>query len=124
VKLNLQEAKMDFKSIRIFVFVLTVAFVTVLTFPIGYAAGDKAAGKTVYDTNCGACHGVDGNTMIPGVPNFMKGETLDKSDADLTKSLKEGIMKPQNPAAPPMPPVGLSDGDIGNVLAYIRSLKK
>ncbi|MDH3672425.1 MAG: c-type cytochrome [Gammaproteobacteria bacterium] len=115
---------MAFKSIKIFVFVLTVAFVTVLTFPIGYAAGDKAAGKTVYDTICAACHGVDGNAVIPGVPIFTKGERLDKGDADLAKSIKEGIMKPQNPAAPPMPALGLSDDDISNVLAYIRSLKK
>lgn len=112
------------------IFVLTIAIAISLAFSVSYAGGDAAAGKAVFEANCGSCHGMDGNAMIPGVPSFAKGEAAggkklaDRSDADLTKSIKEGIATPSTPGAPPMPALGLSDGDIANVIAYIRTLKK
>ena len=115
---------MSYKSLKIMGFVFVAALVTVFMFSVNSYAGDAAAGKAVFDANCAACHGAGGEAMIPGVPNFAKGERLDKDDAALTNSIKTGIMAPKNPAAPPMPPLGLSDGDIANVIAYIRTLKK
>ncbi len=106
------------------IFVLTIAIAISLAFSVSYAGGDASAGKAVFEANCGSCHGMDGNAMIPGVPSFAKGERLDKDDAALAKSIKNGIATPSTPGAPPMPALGLSDGDIANVIAYIRTLKK
>lgn len=87
-------------------------------------AADVAAGHAVYDKKCKMCHGANGegnpamakmfNTTIQplGSPEVQK-----MSDADLKKVIKEGKGKMK-------PPAGLTDADIGNVIAFVRSLKK
>lgn len=110
-------------------------FVASVLIPLSsYAAGDPKAGKKIFETVCFACHGMDGKPMIPGLPDFTKGEAADgkkladKTDAELAKSIKEGRMQPKTPGAPPMPPFGggspLNDKQLSDVIAYIRSLKK
>lgn len=98
------------------------------------AAGDPKAGEKIYNgpNNCHVCHGPQGKAVMPGVPNYSKGEAaagkklVDRKDEDLKKSIINGIPKPSNPAAPPMPPFGggpkLTDKQIEDVIAYIRSL--
>ncbi len=117
------------KTILIAFGITTVALVGV-----SFAGGDPAKGKAIYDGVCVACHGQDGNAMIPGVPSFAKNEAAggkklsDKSDAELAKAIKEGIMTPSTPGAPPMPPYGggapIDDKQMADLIAYIRSLVK
>jgi mono/diheme cytochrome c family protein len=87
-------------------------------------AADSAAGKTVFSHKCQICHGADGNgnpgmaaalhvTFVP-----LSSEEIQKmSDADIKKVITEGKGK--------MRPVsGLSDADVDNVIAFVRTLKK
>ncbi len=100
--------------------------------PVAVAKGDPQAGKAIYDGICVACHGADGNAMIPGVPSFAKGEAAggkklsERSDEELRESIVKGIQKPAVPGAPPMPPYGggapLDDKQLDDLIAYIRSL--
>jgi mono/diheme cytochrome c family protein len=88
------------------------------------AAGDAAAGKTVYANKCMICHGADGE----GATGYAKAMGLQparmssdrvqsKTDAELKKIILEGSGK--------MKPVkGLSDADIDNVIAYLRTFRK
>jgi mono/diheme cytochrome c family protein len=93
------------------------------TVPVG-AAGDTAAGKTVYSNKCLICHGATGDGAT-GYAKAMKlqpaqlssAQVQKKTDAELKKIIVEGSGK--------MKPIkGLSDDDIANVIAYVRTLAK
>jgi mono/diheme cytochrome c family protein len=85
------------------------------------AKGDAAAGKIVFTNRCAMCHGPDasGNTPMAKalgatIPDYRSKTVQDMKDADLKKQIVEGKDK--------MPPQsGLSDDDIANVIAYIRT---
>ncbi len=85
------------------------------------AKGDAAAGKTIFTNRCAMCHGPDasGNTPMAKalgatIPDYRSKTVQDMKDADLKKQIVEGKDK--------MPPqTGLSDDDIANVIAYIRT---
>ena len=87
--------------------------------------GDAKAGTAVFAKSCATCHGADGNTpkeaiakmLKAEIPPLSKSEVQAKSDGDLTKVITEGFQK--------MKPVkGLTDKDLRNVIAFVRTLKK
>ena len=101
------------------------------------AGGDAAAGKTTFTTNCMSCHGPSGKGDGPlaaalnpkprdlsaGQFNFDTDGDGDKgSDIDLKNVIKNGAAAyGGSPLMAPWP--ALSDDDIANIIAYIRSLK-
>ena len=89
----------------------------------GYT-GDLIKGKVVYDEVCISCHGAEGSPFLQGVPDFSKGERLDKNMKELIISMKEG--HPPKHGAPPMTAMKfmLTNAEIENVLTYIQTLKK
>jgi mono/diheme cytochrome c family protein len=101
------------------------------------AAGDAAAGQKTFDTLCWTCHGKTGVGDGPAAPkepaprDFTKGEfkyDADKDgkpggDGDLALIVKNGAAA--YGGSPLMTPWGhLSDKEIQDVVAYVRSLKK
>jgi mono/diheme cytochrome c family protein len=87
-------------------------------------AGDATAGKDVYMKKCKPCHAEDGNGN-QGMAKLLKvtfvplsaDDVQNKSDADIKKIIVEGKDK--------MKPVkDMSDTDIDNVIAYVRTFKK
>ena len=93
----------------------------------GAAGGDPDKGRAVFDRNCAACHGPkgkgDGPTgamLTPKPADLASAATARKSDADLRTIIEKG--------KPPSAMIGwkgqLSDGEITDVLAYVRSLGK
>jgi mono/diheme cytochrome c family protein len=90
------------------------------------AAGDLAAGKTIYENKCMICHGADGQGKT-GYAKAMKLEPAQlssdkvqkKSDAELKKIITEG-----SPSGKMKPIKGLSEADITNVIAYVRATFK
>ena len=101
-------------------------------------AGDADAGKTTYNQICWTCHGMTGvgdgpagAALTPAPRDFSIGEfkfDADKNgtageDADLAMVIKQGAGA--FGGNPTMAPWGhLSDADVDNVIAYIRSLRK
>lgn len=76
-----------------------------------------ALGMELYEEFCGACHGYDGTALLPGAPSFSNGERLEKTDAELLKSIMDGkgdIMPAWNDL--------LSDEECESVLHYVRSM--
>ncbi|HEX20128.1 MAG TPA: cytochrome c [Acidiferrobacteraceae bacterium] len=90
----------------------------ILASPFSLMAADTGKGKVLYQEKCAACHGADGKAVLPGSPNFNKGDRMEKSNVVLKKSVLNGLNA--------MPPFkgALSDANVGDVLAYIRKLKK
>lgn len=86
--------------------------------PLAAQAANPVNGKKVFDDNCAACHGVDGVSVVPQTPNFAKGERLEKPDAQLLGSVKNGLNV--MPAWKGM----ISDSDMADALAYARTLRK
>jgi mono/diheme cytochrome c family protein len=89
-----------------------------------HPAGDATAGKDVFMKKCKTCHGEDGKGN-QGMAKLLKttiaaldsDDAQGKSDADIKKVVLEGTGK--------MKPVKeISDADIDNVIAYVRTFKK
>lgn len=101
-------------------------FVTVTLLALGanaLAAGDAQAGKAVFDSKCKMCHGADGKgnptlakSMQVTFPDMTSKTFQSKSDAVIKKQITDGGGK--------MKPVkGLSDQQILDVIAFVRTLK-
>jgi mono/diheme cytochrome c family protein len=87
-------------------------------------AADVKAGQMVYSRACKACHGADGAPNV-AIAKMQKVEMKDLkasevqgvSDAEMKTIITDGRGK--------MKPVrGLTEADVDNVVAYVRSLKK
>ena len=118
---------------------LSLAALAGLLAPATAIAGDAAAGKTAFVTNCASCHGETGKgdgpvgaALQPPPRDFSQGDfkyDTDKdgeagSDTDLKNIIAKGAFEYGGSAL--MAPWAsiLSDGDVDNVIAYIRSLKE
>lgn len=93
--------------------------------------GDPEAGKTHYQSLCSACHGQDAK----GLPNL--GKDLTSSEFLKTKTDREFVefiitgrpsSDPENTTGIDMPPRGgnpaLTDEDIADIVAYVRTLEE
>jgi mono/diheme cytochrome c family protein len=111
---------------------LVVVLFLFMTVPVSIAAekGDPKAGKARYDLFCGSCHGASGKGDGPAAASLTP-KPRDHSDGKYMNTLTDkyvfDIIKGGGASAgksPLMPPwTGqLSDQDIRNLVAYIRSL--
>lgn len=95
------------------------------------AKGDSTKGKTVFTATCSACHGPDAKGL-PGLGKDMTTSTFIKgmNDDQFVDFLKKGrpASDPANTTKVDMPPKGgnpaLTDQDLYDVIAYIRTLNK
>lgn len=79
-------------------------------------AADTFKGKQLYMTNCVTCHGATGKSVIPGAPNLAQGDAMMRPDFTLLNAIRSG--KNAMPAFRGI----LSDRDIMDVIAYMRTL--
>jgi disulfide bond formation protein DsbB len=94
----------------------------------GKSGGDAAHGKQIFETTCATCHGADG-TGVKGLGKpLVASEFVKKtSEANLAKMVIEGrpVDDPLNTTKVAMPPrggnAGLSDGDIADAVAYVKT---
>jgi mono/diheme cytochrome c family protein len=99
-----------------------------LTAPSGWAeTGDPAKGKAIYERQCGVCHGGQGKgdgpaskMMKPPAADLTGLKVKDKPDAELFQTIQNG----RPPSAMSAFKGQLSDQQIHDVVAYIRSLGK
>lgn len=91
------------------------------------ADGDAQKGKAVYARNCVLCHGPQGRgdgpvgkTINPPAADFTSAASKNKTDAELLATIETG--------RPPTAMVGwkgqLSEAEIQDVLAYVKSLRE
>ncbi|MBI4411690.1 MAG: cytochrome c [Deltaproteobacteria bacterium] len=95
-------------------------------------SADPAAGKAKYDMFCATCHGPTGvgdgaasAALNPKPRNFQDPMVMGKkTDADLKKVVKEGGAAAGLSSTMPAWGMAMTDADIDNVIAYIRTLGK
>ena len=80
-------------------------------------AADLVKGRALYQTHCAGCHGENGTSLNPEVPNFARGERLFQPDPDLIDMVRSGVN-----AMPPFIGI-LDDREILNVISYARTLQ-
>lgn len=97
---------------------VVVTVLGVLATGLGSAvyAADTFKGQKLYAANCAICHGSAGRSVMPGAPNFDRGERVLQPDFALLASIRSG--KNAMPAFQGI----LSDRDIMDVIAYLRTL--
>ena len=119
---------------RILILAAAIAFLV----PASASAGDAAAGKVIFDTNCMTCHGMLGKgdgplsaALTPKPRDFSTGvfkfdtdsDGNPGTDADLKNVIAQGAMAFGGSALmAPWP--AFADADIENVIAYIRTLSE
>jgi mono/diheme cytochrome c family protein len=95
--------------------------------PVAPSAESIADGKRLYQRHCASCHGANaeggaGNDLIPAAPDLTDKEWKHgSSDGEIFSAIKNGVPPDLN-----MIPFGdqMSDGEIWNVVNYLRSLAK
>ena len=88
------------------------------------SAADSKAGQAVYGKSCKSCHGLDG-TPNAAIGKAMKVEMKDLKSAEVQGKTDEDIEKIITGGTGKMKPIkAVSGGDLDNVVAYVRSLKK
>ena len=80
-------------------------------------AADAAAGKAK-SASCAACHGADGNSMVPMYPKL-----AGQHATYLEKAIKDYKTGARNDATMKAMVGALSDADIANLAAYFASQK-
>ena len=100
---------------RTLLFASALVLASALTLSAADAA-NPAAGRTVYEANCAACHGSDGTATVPGTPNFAKRERLERPDGQLMNSIRRGLN------IMPAWQGQLSADEMASALMYIRTL--
>ena len=118
--------------------IVAAAAAAALLAPAAALAADAAAGKTIFTANCASCHGDSGKgdgpvgaALQPPPRDFTVGDfKFDTdgdgkagADADLKGVITQGAGAfGGSPLMAPWPT--LSDDDVANVIAHIRSLKQ
>jgi mono/diheme cytochrome c family protein len=126
------------KSVKLCTLTAGVVAAALLGPSAALAAGDAAAGKVVFNTNCATCHGESGKgdgpvgaALTPPPRDFTKaefkfdtdGDGKKGTDADLKNVIRNGAGK--FGGSPLMAPwMQLSDADVANLIAYIRTFHK
>jgi mono/diheme cytochrome c family protein len=92
-------------------------------------AGDAVAGQQLYQQSCSACHGLDGTGVTGLGKDLVHSDFMESiNDAELLAFIKQGrpVSDPANTTGVDMPPKGgnpaLSDGQIVDIIAYLRSI--
>lgn len=81
-----------------------------------YTQAEIDAGSKLYDSNCGSCHGENGD-KVAGI-DFSKGTfKTARSDEDIARIVRSGV---PNTAMPPNP--GVNETQASTLVAFVRSL--
>src|SRR5436190_10593351 len=81
-----------------------------------YTQAEIDAGSKLYDSNCGSCHGENGD-KVTGIDFSKSTFKTARSDEDIARIARNGV---PNTAMPPNP--GINPDQANNLVAFLRSL--
>ena len=100
---------------------LASALLLLAASPAAMAAGDAAAGKTAFNAHCAACHGADAKGQTPMAKAFQADLDLTGKDVQALKDPALADIIKNGKGKMPKPP-GVTDADVPNLIAYVRTL--
>lgn len=84
---------------------------------------DLARGQRLYNMHCASCHGLNGQPVMPNLPNFAMRQGMEKPDFELMQIVMTG-MNPKTGKNHLPPFVGrLKDQEMIDILQYIRVMR-
>jgi mono/diheme cytochrome c family protein len=94
------------------------------TTPSAAATGDKASGEALFNASCAQCHGVDATGTQSGPPLVHQYYVPSHhAHAAFLLAVRNGV-RPHHWNFGAMPPIdGLTDDDVTDIVAYVRSLQ-
>lgn len=98
------------------VLLLKLLCVPLMFVAVSSYAADASKGGELYTVHCASCHGVSGASDMPNVPSFNQTEALLQPDITLLDTIRIGRR-----AMPAYQGI-LSDSDIMDLIAYLRTL--
>ena len=97
------------------IFLVSSALAATLSAQQRYLPAEVEAGGRLYTSNCIGCHGPEGDGV--GGINFSQGKFRRAADdTDILRIISRGI------PGTPMAPSGMSESQIGTIVAYLRSM--
>src|SRR5262245_56661548 len=81
-----------------------------------YTQAEIDAGSKLYDSNCGSCHGENGD-KVTGIDFSKSTFKTARTDEDIARIARSGV---PNTGMPPNP--GLNETQANNLVAFVRSL--
>lgn len=100
---------------------MALLFVTAACHTSLALAADPRNGARLYNSQCASCHGAQGNGMMPGMPNFLRGEGLMKPDAVLVQILERGSLERGSGVMPSFRGL-MTTQEMLDVVAYLRTM--
>ncbi|MBY0575764.1 MAG: cytochrome c [Gallionellaceae bacterium] len=106
---------------------LILAFAVLCCAPAVHAAsfmGNAERGKMIFSQRCAMCHGEDAKGRDGMAPDLIaEWHRLTKSEDELARNIRTGQQTPGGKiyTGGPPPPLTLSDRDMDDVLAYMKS---
>ncbi len=97
----------------------------------GDSSGAAAAGQSIYDAQCAACHTTDGSDSIGPTWQGLIGSEIALADGStvvadeeyITESIRQPAAKVHDGFQPIMPVFELNDDDIASLIAFMQSLE-
>lgn len=84
---------------------------------------DLARGQRLYNMHCASCHGLNGQPVMPNLPNFAMRQGMEKPDFELMQIVMTG-MNPKTGKNHLPPFIGrLKDQEVIDILQYIRVMR-
>ena len=87
-----------------------------LMLPQSSVAAGLDSGRQLYMAHCAGCHGMNGNSVIPGAKDFSRIKLLTQPDQDLINIIRSG--RNMMPAYLGI----LKDSEIRDLINYLRTL--
>jgi len=95
--------------------VSVLALATLASLSGAALAGDADNGRELYEIHCEACHGTDGRSPDPTIPDLGEGDATFMLDVELLDIIREGS------ATKPAFRGLLSEEEIRDIISYLRT---